>query len=215
MNREQLLEAVGLLDDDLIQEAEAYRRPERNYRPWISLAACLAVVLALGYGVTHLGMGGGMSGGASQNAPSAGAPASSALTGDSTSGGDDLPPVNVPNGTENESQGGSGGDFQAPEAPGEPGAPDLAGGTLLVSVCLDGQWYRFTHTYDRDPVLEDLPEGCVSLGEVEQQGEDTAAPWTDGDGYLGCEVWLLPGEEFGQNLVYLELPEGGYLECRA
>lgn len=205
MNREELLQAVGLLDDDLIQEAEAYRRPERNYRPWISLAACLAVVLVLGYGVTHLRMGGGMSGGASPSAPASSTAADySALT-----GGDDLPPVNVPNGTENENQGGSGGDFQAP---GEPGP---AGGTLLVSVCLDGQWYRFTHTYDGDPVLEDLPEGCVSLGEVERQGEDTAAPWTDGDGYLGCEVWLLPGEEPDQNLIYLERPEGGYLECRA
>ena len=49
MSREHLLEAIGLLDDDLIREAEEYRRSRRNYRPWISLAACLVVVLALVY----------------------------------------------------------------------------------------------------------------------------------------------------------------------
>lgn len=75
MNAEYLLDAVGLVDDGLLREAEEYRRPRRDYRPWVSLAACLAVVLTLGYALTHLGMGGGaapgnqMSGGAA-NAPS-------------------------------------------------------------------------------------------------------------------------------------------------
>lgn len=59
MNAEHLLDAIGLLDDELIREAESYRRPKRNYKPWIGLAACLAVVLTLHYGLTHIGMGGG------------------------------------------------------------------------------------------------------------------------------------------------------------
>lgn len=62
MTGSHLLDAIGLLDDDLIQEAEAYRRPKRNYRPWLGLAACLAVVLTLRWGLSHIGMGGGSAG---------------------------------------------------------------------------------------------------------------------------------------------------------
>lgn len=204
MSREHLLEAIGLLDDDLIREAEEYRRSRRNYRPWISLAACLVVVLALGYGVTRLRTVGEMSGGVSQNTPSAsyGFDAPSGVT----------PPADIPIGTENESQGGNSAPSES-EEPTSPGAPNPEGDVLLVSVYLDGNWCRFTHVYNRDPVLEALPEGCVSLGQAERQHE-SAAPWTDGDRYLGCEVWLLPGEDPGETLIYLERPEGDYLECR-
>ena len=64
MNAGDILDAIGLLDDSLIQEAEEYSRPRKQagYRPWISLAACLAVVIALGYGavrLTYLGGGNG------------------------------------------------------------------------------------------------------------------------------------------------------------
>lgn len=75
MNAEHLLDAMGLLDDDLIQEAETYKKRRPDYRPWISLAACLAIVIVLGYGLTHIGMGGGNSaapdtaGGAAASAP--------------------------------------------------------------------------------------------------------------------------------------------------
>lgn len=75
MNSEHLLDAIGLVDDDLIREAEAYRPSRRNYSRWLSLAACLAVVLVLGYGLTHIRMGGGS---AAPSAPSAGTPAASA-----------------------------------------------------------------------------------------------------------------------------------------
>ena len=56
MNTEYLLDAIGLLDDDLIQEAETCSAPKRRsgYRSWMSLAACLAVVVVLGYGLTHI-----------------------------------------------------------------------------------------------------------------------------------------------------------------
>ena len=84
MTGEHLLNAMGLLDDDLIQEAEEYRRSRRGGGPWLGLAASFAVVLVLGYGAVRLGTVGGannMSGGAS--APAASAPAGggpSALT---------------------------------------------------------------------------------------------------------------------------------------
>ncbi len=74
MTSEYLLDAVGLLDDDLIQEAERYKKPRPNYRAWLGLAACLAVVIVLSYGMTHLGMGGSApngAGGGAANAPSA------------------------------------------------------------------------------------------------------------------------------------------------
>ncbi len=60
MNTEHILDAIGLLDDDLIREAEEYSRPRASfdYRRWIGLAASLAVVLALGYGAVNLGGGG-------------------------------------------------------------------------------------------------------------------------------------------------------------
>ena len=81
MTAEHILEAVGLLDDDLIREAEEYSRPKVrcDYRRWAGLAACAALVLALGYGVTHLRMAGqkasnGMSGGATCE-PAASVPA--------------------------------------------------------------------------------------------------------------------------------------------
>ena len=64
MNPEYLLNAMGLLDDDLIQEAEQYSRPRPkvNYNAWLSLASCLVLVITLGYGVNLLLRGGGSSG---------------------------------------------------------------------------------------------------------------------------------------------------------
>lgn len=93
MTSEHLLDAMGLLDDDLIQEAETYRpvklRP--NYRALTTLAACFAAVIVLGYGALRLGFvgtngssGGNANGGVSNapasSAPTSGAPADSSWT---------------------------------------------------------------------------------------------------------------------------------------
>ena len=53
MNTEHILDAIGLLDDDLIREAEEYSRPRvrHSYGTWLGLAASFAVVLTLGSGV--------------------------------------------------------------------------------------------------------------------------------------------------------------------
>ena len=63
MNTEHILDAIGLLDDDLIREAEEYSRPRvrHSYGTWLGLAASFAVVLALGYGAVNLGGGGNKS----------------------------------------------------------------------------------------------------------------------------------------------------------
>ena len=56
MTREHLLEAMGLLDDELIKEAEdPVGKKKWNRESWISLAACLAIVLTIGYGVVQNG----------------------------------------------------------------------------------------------------------------------------------------------------------------
>lgn len=132
-----LLDAIGLLDDELIREAEAYQPPQRNYRPWISLAACLAVVLALGYGAVQLGMfsmgggaasGNGMSGGAA-NAPAASAPAGS--SGWTT----EAPPSETAEGPDN--SGTQGGEA----FPSDHDAP-VEGESLAIMV--DGVLYRST-----------------------------------------------------------------------
>lgn len=88
MTSEYLLDAVGLIDDDLIQDAEALPRPKAiPWRRWGAWAACLALVLALGYGVAHL----------SKNCSGA-APSASCATGengasaDSATGGVSEPP---------------------------------------------------------------------------------------------------------------------------
>lgn len=64
MNTEHLLDAIGLLDDDLIQEAERYSRPKASadYSRWLGLAASFVVVIALGYLLRNgIFMGGGNS----------------------------------------------------------------------------------------------------------------------------------------------------------
>ena len=90
MSREHLLDAIGLLDDDLIQEAETAQKRRSGYRGWTSLAACLAVVLVLGYGLTHIRLG-------SKNtaAPSGGSPATSneASNGSGAPGVSPMPPA--------------------------------------------------------------------------------------------------------------------------
>ena len=143
MNPEHLLDAIGLLDDDLIREAEAYRPPRRDYSRWLSLAACLAVVLTLGYALTHLnlGMGGGaapenqMSGGAA-SAPSGSCgatvegppPASTEGTdGSSMQGGGDWPEPSSP-------------DAAAPQEPGANGGSSVTG-DWLPAIRVDGVVY--------------------------------------------------------------------------
>lgn len=65
MNEEFLLQAVGHIDEDLIVQAEEYRPAKRPSlrRPLAGLAACLAVVFGLYWGMNNLGMGSGSAAG--------------------------------------------------------------------------------------------------------------------------------------------------------
>lgn len=94
MNAEHILDAMGLVDDDLIQEAERYSRPRGRmaHREWLGLAACFTVVVALVYGLAQLGMSGGngYSGGmATEGWPASSAPNTPA---GGTAGGNMAPP---------------------------------------------------------------------------------------------------------------------------
>lgn len=166
MNAEYLLDAVGLLDDGLIREAEEYQPPRRDYRPLIGLAASFAIVLTLGYALTHLGMGGGAapenqaSGGAA-NAPSGsyggdGAPPPASTTegpdGSGLQGGGDWP-ADSPGA-------GSSSDNAAPQ---EPGAAEV---DYCAAIMVDGVVYWST--------------GTPLAVEVDEDDVRTASSYTDG-----------------------------------
>ena len=186
MTREHLLEAMGLLDDDLIAQAEepARRRPRPPVRRWAALAACLALVLALGYQGARLWPGGG-------NA--------------NTSGG---------NQTGQESAGSATGGSAAPTDPGTAGdgSANDSHKVLIVIVQADGRVWSYQHWYGEDRVLDALPEGCRSLGRVGAYAEGEDCVYTDMGQFPDAPLWIA-GEDMG-GPVYLELPGGGYLECR-
>ena len=151
MNAEYLLDAVGFVDDDLLREAEEYRRPRRDYRPWIGLAACLAVVLTLGYALTHIRMGGG--GAAPENQMSGGAAGtpSASYGGDNTS-----PPASAEGPDGSGMQGGEDWPAGSPDAatPQEPGAAE---GDYCAAIMVDGVIYWSTDT----PVPGEVDESAI------------------------------------------------------
>lgn len=167
MNAEYLLDAVGLLDDDLIREAEEYSRPRRDYRPWIGLAASFAIVLTLGYALTHLGMGGGA---APENQASGGA--ADAPSG--SYGGAEAPPPELtegPDGSGLQNGGGwpagSSSDNAAPQEPG------MTVEDYCAAIMVDGVVYWSTGTPLAVEVDEDAVRTAVSYtdGQPEEDGQ--------------------------------------------
>lgn len=148
MNAGDILDAIGLLDDSLIQEAEEYSRPRKQagYRPWISLAACLAVVIALGYGAVRLTyLGGGNGSGA--------APGQAGCASNESQGGSAPPPGSGIDNTPSEDQ--------APDSA-EPALPEevdqsVNGGGHRPAIMVDGILYWSTGV----PAAETVDEGGV------------------------------------------------------
>lgn len=194
MTREHLLEAMGFLDDDLIKEAEEpVRRKKWNREAWLSLAACLAVVLTIGYGMAQ---NGGWSANSSSGSASAGA------TMEDWAGA---------SGGENAASSGTATAPQEAESGNASSGSGQSGEALILMVPVEGQVYAYQHRYDQDRVLDTLPEGCRSLGRVEAYGEGENTPYTDGDAFLGSQLWIA-GEGW-DGPVYLKTAEGAYLEC--
>lgn len=221
MNAEHLLDAIGRLDDGLVREAENYRRPKARHGWLLGWAASFAVVVLLGYGATHIGgMGGGaapgLSGGGNGGAPASGNSAPSASDGATAPSGPDTPlgtPSPSPPSDEN---------AETPVNSGVYGdaSPDLRDKVLLITLRMDEPMnrlsYGFHHYYNEDKILNELPEGCVELGQLEalSVNEEPNVPYTDSEEYVGCPVWLLRTDPVQKRFkLYVELPEGGYLEC--
>ena len=203
MNAEYLLDAIGQLDDELVREAERYRRPRVRYGRILSLAASFAVVILLGYGVTHIKMG-GMNGGA---APSyAGGGSSSA-----PAGGSEFP-------EDNSGAPRAGDSADAPSEPDSPGETALSSGegvpnsaqtALPGAIFVRGASGSYILTGE---VLAELPEDgeFVLLGQLLALYPDSPSPCTTVEEYVGLNLWM---ENDGTDLltaVYVELPEGGF-----
>lgn len=186
MTPEFLLDALGLLDDDLIQDAELRTAPKvLPWRRWASWAACLALVLTLGYGAVRLGVSGGGS--------SAGAPQDS----------------------ESPSVAGGSGNSSGSSSSGSAEEPSTYSVVVSVSDGARVYTYQHTvdgpEDYHSGPRVDALPENCRSLGVVEALADDITVPHTDVGWYEGYPLWM-QGEGWGGPL-YVGLPEGGYLVC--
>lgn len=196
MTSEHLLDAIGLLDDGLIREAEEYipRKKRSRYGAWMSLAACLALVVALSYGLTHIGMGGG--------APPSGAGGGAANTPASSNG------VSAPGEpASGESQGGAtGGDMSGGDTP---GAPVGSQGDWLFAVKVDGTVYWATKEYIHlEPEEGDIryTTSFVNGAEPEEDGQANFLPV--GSAYVVLEdgtVAVLK-EDTGSWQVYGSVP---------
>lgn len=198
MNAEYLLDAIGFLDDALIQEAEQYTLPGKRiaYGTWLAWAASFAVVLVLGYGAIHFHMGGKdhMSGGAASCVPS------SSLAGEGIPDKDESPwpEPGCPGGG---SQYGSNGE---PESPGE------SSGSWLSAIRVDGTIYWATEEYVPIEPEADSIRYTTSLlhgAEPEEDGQTNFEPV--GTAYVVLEdgrVAVLRSEEAGSWQIYASVP---------
>lgn len=189
MTREELLEAIGRVDDDLIQEAEDYRLPARRLglTHWRPLAGGLAACLALA-AVLYLPFG--MSGGGDNT--TSGAAGSSSTAQDSGSGswsgsGEALP--------ENPSAG--------DESSG--GSSSQEGGAAQDVLRTPAGEYTLT-----GEMASALPEGSRQLGVLFLEGEDSQEGlYTTRREYAGCMLWEGP-----DGTLYVKLPGDGYALAR-
>lgn len=183
MTPEYLLDAMGLIDDELIYDADKARPAPKTvpWRRWGAWAACLALVLALGYGVTRLGMGGASGG----SATSAG---SSASIGGSA----------APSGTaSDETAGGGAGDSSAGASVGSTGENR---GSIYLECQGGSAVYALT-----GGMVDDLPGDSRLLGVLSALYPDAPCPTTSVEAYEGCPVFEGP-----EGMLYVQLPDGGF-----
>ena len=188
MTREELLEAIGRVDDDLIQEAEDYRLParRRGLTHWRPLAGGLAACLVLA-AVLYLPFG--MSGGDNTTSGAAGSSSTAQDSGSgSWSGSGEALPENPSAG--DESSGGSSSQ--------EGGAAQDVLRTPAGEYTLTGE------------MASALPEGSRQLGVLFLEGEDSQEGlYTTRREYAGCMLWEGP-----DGTLYVKLPGDGYALAR-
>ena len=207
MNTEHILDAIGLLDDDLIWEAEEYSRPRRDYRPWIGLAASFAIVLTLGYVLTHLnlGMGGSAAPGNGMSGGAAGSPAGSY-------GGAEAPPpasTEGPDGSGPQSGEGPGSpDAAAPQEPGAFGDSEVGSSEQgQQGIWVRGIYQAWTYYALSGDTVRELPPDSVPVGILSSLYPDAPSPYTNAEAYVGLELWKRPGESL-PTVLYVVLPDG-------
>ena len=199
MTREELLEAIGRVDDDLIQEAEDCRLPAR--RPglphWRPLAGGLAACLVLS-AVLYLPFG--MSGGGDNTTSGAEGSSSAAQEVESESSA----------GAAQDSGSGSG---SGAALPGEPSAGDESSGGAssqeggAAQDVLRTPAGEYTLTGE---MASALPEGSRQLGVLFLEGEDSQDQlYTSRREYAGCMLWEGP-----DGTLYVKLPGNGYALAR-
>ena len=188
MTREELLEAIGRVDDDLIQEAEDYRLPARRLglTHWRPLAGGLAACLVLA-AVLYLPFG--MSGGDNTTSGAAGSSSAAQDSGSgSWSGSSEALPENPSAG--DESSGGSSSQ--------EGGAAQDVLRTPAGEYTLTGE------------MASALPEGSRQLGVLFLEGEDSQEGlYTTRREYAGCMLWEGP-----DGTLYVKLLGDGYALAR-
>lgn len=199
MTREELLEAIGRVDDDLIQEAEDCRLPVGRHRftHWRPLAGGLAACLVLA-AVLYLPFG--MSGGGDNTTSGAAGSSSAAQEVESESSA----------GTAQDSGSGSG---SGAALPGEPssgdessgGASSQEGGAAQDVLRTPAGEYTLT-----GEMASALPEGSRQLGVLFLEGEDSQDQlYTSRREYAGCMLWEGP-----DGTLYVKLPGNGYALAR-
>lgn len=188
MTPEELLQAIGRVDDDLIQEAEDCRLPVGRHRfsHWRPLAGGVAAACLVVAAVLYLPAG--MSGGGAGNTTSGSAQTESSTAGGSSSG--------IWNGG-------------ATSLPGEPSAGDESsggassqeGGAAQDVLRTPAGEYRLT-----GDLVSELPEDSRQLGVLFLEGEDSQEGlYTTRREYAGCMLWEGP-----DGTLYVQLPSGGY-----
>ena len=203
MNSEYLLDAIGQLDDELVREAERYRRPKVRYGRLMGLAASFAVVIALGYVLTHVG---GMNGGSAPSLSAGGSSSAPAGGGGAASGDNSGAPRSEDSAFEPESPGEtalSSPSGENAEAPGE-------AGDWLFAIRVDGTVYRATEEYIHlDPEEGDIryTTSFINSAEPEEDGQANFEPV--GRAYTVLEdgrVAVRHGEETDSWRIYDSAP---------
>ena len=203
MTREELLEAIGRVDDDLIQEAEDCRLPARrpglpHWRPLAGgLAACLvlAAVLYLPFGMS--GGGDNTTSGAAGSSSAAQESQTDHSAGTAQDGGSDV-------------WSGSGSGEALPENPSagnesSGGASSQEGGAAQDVLRTPAGEYTLT-----GELASALPEGSRQLGVLFLEGEDSQDQlYTTRREYAGCMLWEGP-----DGTLYVKLPGDGYALAR-
>ena len=202
MTREEMLEAIGRVDDDLIQEAEDYRPSVRKLglTHWKPLAGGLAACLVLA-AVLHLPFGMMGAGGDSTTSGAAG----------SSSTAQESQAENSAGTTQDSGSGSWSGSGEA--LPGEPsagdessgGASSQAGGAAQDVLRTPAGEYAIT-----GELASALPKGSRQLGVLFLEGEDSQEGlYTSRREYAGCMLWEGP-----DGTLYIKLPGDGYALAR-